>query len=379
MPPALTLTTTAAPLVAAAPAPWPSPGWSGARSAALALLLAALSLLLGACVASKAPSSESSSTDSAALADSGGAEGGAEGGSGPRACSPPDPAPAPTREGHPSDGWRWQKAGPLFEDEGTLAFGDGDLAPTLADTGAGLRLLFTRQRGPEQTLWSSFSDDGLRWSAPVPVTGLGPAGYPSLLAEGDALRLWYGSGGVEAARSDDGVAFTPGGSALRPGAAGGFDTVSLLYPRVAPEDGGALALYYTGFNGQRFAIGRAESSDGGATFVDAALHLERDPSGFDNAAVAMPSPGRAPDDGAPLLWYGGYDTAETDPGPWRVGLLRGGERRVALPLGASGLDAFATRDPAPLPFGDGWLMVYVGMGDDGVYRLLRATSDVCSG
>jgi len=29
-------------------------------------------------------------------------------------------------------------------------------------------------------------------------------------------------------------------------------------------------------------------------------------------------------------------------------------------------------------WGDGWLMIYAGMGDDGVYRLKWATSDVCN-
>ncbi len=72
------------------------------------------------------------------------------------------------------------------------------------------------------------------------------------------------------------------------------------------------------------------------------------------------------------------DTVIADPGPWRVGKLVDGERMLSLPLTESGDEAFSTRDPAVVPWDDGWLMVYVGMGDDGRYRLMSATSDVCS-
>ena len=83
-------------------------------------------------------------------------------------------------------------------------------------------------------------------------------------------------------------------------------------------------------------------------------------------------------DGETHFWYGGYDTVIADPGPWRIGKLVDGERLISLPLTESGDEAFSTRDPAVVPWGDGWLMVYVGMGDDGRYRLMSATSDVCS-
>ncbi len=291
-------------------------------------------------------------------------------------CAPPDPDPAPTREGHPSDGWRWTKQGVLFPDGDPVASGDGDLGPTLVNTGDGLHLVYTRQQGSTQTLWWSTSDDGLVWSSPEAATGIeaGTGDTPSLLHDGDGFRMWYGSGSIDHATSPDGRAFSPTGTVLRTPDAGDFASLSLIYPRAIATDGG-LDLYYTGFDGARFAIGLVESIDDGGIFGVPSLVLERDEEGWDNAAVAMPMPVDL--DGARLLWFGGYDTATTNPGPWRVGLLRGGERRVSLPLAEEGPDAWSTRDPAVVRWGDGWLMVYVGMGDDGVYRLMAASSDVC--
>ncbi len=84
----------------------------------------------------------------------------------PRDCVEPDPDPPATREGHASDGWNWQKHGPLFEDAETLSYTDGDLAPSVVDTGSELVLLFSRKRGTEHTLLVSSSTDGASWSTP---------------------------------------------------------------------------------------------------------------------------------------------------------------------------------------------------------------------
>ena len=52
-----------------------------------------------------------------------------------RDCNRPQTDPEDTWEGHPSDGWDWQKHGALFEDTETLGYTDGDIAPSLVDTG----------------------------------------------------------------------------------------------------------------------------------------------------------------------------------------------------------------------------------------------------
>jgi len=84
-----------------------------------------------------------------------------------------------------------------------------------------------------------------------------------------------------------------------------------------------------------------------------------------------------------LLWYGAYDTSLTNPGPYRVALAtsRDGlafeKHGLTLELGEAGPEAWSTRDPAVLRTSEGWLMIYSGMGDDGRYRLMRATSRTC--
>ena len=188
---------------------------------------------------------------------------------------------------------------------------------------------------------------------------------------------------IEYARSSDGVAFAPQGTALTPGEGGAFDSLSVLYPAplVALDQ---LALLYTGFDGQTYTIGSVNSSDGGESWQRPAqgeLLANGLPEDWDNAAVAQPLSVKSGQTW--MFWYGGYDTSLTNPGPWRVGAAQQagsafGKVGVSLPLSESGHDAWSTRDPAVVPWGDGWLMVYAGMGDDGIYRLLRATSDVCN-
>lgn len=314
---------------------------------------------------SSTPSSHSGSEDTA---DTGEA----------RNCAPPDENPSPTREGHPGDGWRWTSQGDLWPDSDTLDYGDGDLAPAIVAWGDGYRLVFTRKRGAERGLWTSESADGQLWSTPEPLQGLTAVSteYPSLVSDGGVLRMWYGSGSVSYATSTDGVHFDEGDTAIRAGAEGSFDTLSLLYPHVVEISDDNLHLYYTGFDGASYAVGRVESTDNGVSWTSAELVLSLDSSSWDNTAVAMPMVRIAGTE--TLFWYGGYDTSVVNPGPWRIGFLRDGVRTVALPLSESGHDAYSTRDPAVLPWGDGYLMVYVGMGDDGVYRLRWATSDVCS-
>ena len=296
-------------------------------------------------------------------------------------CAAPDASPAPTAAGHPTDGWRWERRGPLLSDDilyggADIAYGDGALAPTLVDTGSGLHLLFLLQQSTGTTLWASTSPDATTWSAPTPVTGLEADGtsYPSLVHDDEGFRLWYGSGSIAWATSDDGIDFTPVETVLRAGDAA-FDALSLLYPHALATETG-VRLYYTGFDGAQYAIGEADCSPEATTCTGEGPILESDPDGWDNTSVGMPEVVEA--GGETHFWYGGYDTVIASPGPWRIGKLVDGERLLSLPLTDSGDEAFSTRDPAVVPWGDGWLMVYVGMGDDGRYRLMSATSDVCS-
>jgi hypothetical protein len=343
-----------------------------ALSLSPSLAFTALALLTACGDATKADPATGDDTGGDAVGDAADTDGTSRG------CSPPDADPTPTADGHPTDGWRWQRQGALFDDD--ILFGgmeagynEGALSPTLVDTGAGLHLMWMVKSGAGTTLWASSSDDADTWSAPTPVTGLDGESYPSLVHDGVGFQLWVGSGSVGHAASIDGIDFTMGETVLRAGAAG-FDAVSLLYPHAVQTDAG-IALWYAGFDGARFAIGQAACDETATTCTGAGPDLERDPEGWDNAAVAMAEVVHHA--GQIHTWYGGYDTVIADPGPWRVGRLEGDERRISLPLTESGVEAWSTRDPAVVPWGDGWLMVYVGMGDDGVYRLVSATSDVC--
>lgn len=333
-----------------------------------ALLLA---LLIACTDPGKAEPDSGPPADTGADEDTDGSEG--------RDCSPPDADPAPTAEGHPTDGWRWQRRGALFDDDTLFAgaevgYNEGALSPTLVDTGAGLHLIWMLKTGVETTLWASTSQDAETWTAPIAVTGLDGESYPSLVHDGAGFQLWVGSGSIAHATSTDGVDFALGETVLRAGGAS-HDTVSILYPHAVQTDAG-IDLWYAGFDGARFAIGRADCDAAATTCAGAGPDLERDAEGWDNAAVAMPEVVHHA--GQVHTWYGGYDTVIADPGPWRIGRLDAdGARRISLPLTESGVEAWSTRDPAVVPWGDGWLMVYVGMGDDGVYRLVSATSDVC--
>lgn len=256
-----------------------------------------------------------------------------------------------------------------------VGYNEGALAPSVVLTDTGLHLLWMHKFGVQSTLWASSSADGQAWTPPERVNGLEEgSSYPSLMHDSGQFQLWYGSGSIAHATSDDGVTFTPTDTVLRAGDAE-FDALSLLYPQAVRTEVG-VDLWYTGFDGARFAIGQADCDANARSCTGAGPVLERRPDDWDNAAVAMPEV--VIHAGEQHIWYGGYDTIIADPGPWRIGRIDGEQRRISLPLTDSGPEAWSTRDPAVVPWNGGWLMIYTAMGDDGIYRLMSATSDVCS-
>jgi hypothetical protein len=331
----------------------------------------------------------------AACGDATARAGAGDDGGGPEAA-PADGAPACdpvasgglSPDGYPLDGWRWQKQGVLWELGDGVAAGDGDLAPSLVAADDGLHLFFTRKQGLTHRIYHAVSADGAAWTAgSAPVAGLGDdpvLAYPAALHEGGRFRLWFGSGSIDLAESADGDSWTvaaPG--VLRAGPSGAFDGLSVLYPAVV-HDAGGVHLYYTGFDGQTMAIGRADAPDG-QSFTRAPENpvLARGAAAdLDNHAVAQPAVVRTAT--GTLLWYGAYDTSRTDPGPYRVALAASTDgavfekRGLTLDLDPDGPDAWSARDPAVLRTADGWLMVYAGLGADSRYRLMRATSQTCA-
>lgn len=300
-------------------------------------------------------------------------------------CSPVAASPVTGPSGCPLDGWSWQRHGVVLEDPSAGAQG-GYIAPAATVVDNTLHLWVTHKQGTTHRIMHCTSSDGQTFSAPRETTGLEGQdiiAYPTVLHRGSEFWMWYGSGSIDHARSSDGDSWTMiATGVLRPGDVGAFDSLSLLYPNVVATDAG-YAMYYTGFDGQSFGIGRAESADGLAwsRSPSAVVIAHGAPADFDNHAAAQPC--AVAGASGVLLWYGGYDTSIANPGPYRIGLAQAADgkafvrRGVTLDLEASGQEAWSTRDPAVVRWNGRWWMAYSAMGDDGRYRIAVATSDTC--
>jgi predicted GH43/DUF377 family glycosyl hydrolase len=323
-----------------------------------------------------------------ALPDAGALPDGGEGGADAGACTPVDPAPPTGPSGYPLDGWAWEKLGVVLEDPSAASSLDGYIAPSAVVVGGALHLFVTRKAGTTHTIHHAESADALTWPAPTACTGLGTndvVAYPSALHDGSGFRLWYGSGSIKTATSQDGIAWTAAPDSVLSASfeSGTFDALSLLYPHVSGAPGGYTMLY-TGFDGAGFAIGRATSADGLAWTRDAhnPILVPGGATSWDNAGAAQPHAEQV--GGKTLLWYGGYDTSQTNPGPYRVGLAEAegdgafSRRGVSLDLGTAGEpDAYTTRDPSVVRWQGAWLMFYVGLDSAYRYRILLARSTTC--
>ena len=99
-------------------------------------------------------------------------------------------------------------------------------------------------------------------------------------------------------------------------------------------------------------------------------------SEYENTAVAQSSIVEH-EDGI-CMWYGGYDTSTTDPGPWRILFassdngLSWNKEGLALDLTSEGEEAYSVREPSVVYWRDKLWMAYVSMGDDSIYRLRLA-------
>ncbi|MBU1431848.1 hypothetical protein KKF91_15005 [Myxococcota bacterium] len=294
--------------------------------------------------------------------------------SGPPDSGPPDSGPpcAPVavvdERGWTHDGWAWEKLGPLaLEVEGDA------LAPSVIPWGAGLRIYFTRQEGAAQSLWTATSEDGLAWTAPRPLEGV-EGSYPSAVALPlGGVRLYFGSGFIERADSEDGVRFGPPSTLLMPSAIPG--ALSLIYPH-ALERGEALWLYFTYFDGQTFRIGRAAGPLSGEGMIISAPTLEAG-APYANRAVGQ---ARVHAYGAGFwMWLGAYDTSLTDPGPWRIASARSDDGLSWSPVGLSvplgegeAPDAWSARDPSVIAWRGALWMFYAGLSPTRRLRLLAA-------
>jgi cysteine-rich repeat protein len=288
------------------------------------------------------------------------------------------------------DTWGWQKQGVVFDPPAwvTNAYGclNCDGAPALVNVNGTLHLFFARL--PEGTssrkLYRSTSTDGENFSTPVAVEGLTGTSHldPTVVHDGTTFHLWYlAASKINYATSTDGQTWTVVAENVVPkGAANEFDEATVRYPTVLPDPAGGWTLWYTGATRfSVFTIGRATSADG-VTWTKTGQVLDRGAgTAFDNAAVAMPRV--IPTGGGFLMWYGGYDLSRTTPGPYRIGAATSANGilwdkvGVSIPLSSTGTESQSVREPAVAQFGSGWVMIYAGLGDDGFYRLHRATSN----
>lgn len=302
-------------------------------------------------------------------------------------CLAVDPDPGVSElSGYLMDGWGWGARSVVLEPPVGTATGLGYRAPALVVVEGKLHLYYAHYLSPtEWVARHATSLDGVVWTDAGPVQGVGSdAGTLAVVYDQGLFRLWHGAGSIEQSTSVDGHKFelVPQ-SSFGPSAQATFDTYSVLHPAVVWSPP-LHTMYYTGFDGQGFAIGSATSADGVVwQRQQSEPVLTKGAAGeFDNAAVAQSAVVQVAS--GFLMWYGGYDTSKTNPGPYRIGLAQSADglvwqkKGVSLELSAQGTDAYSTRDPAVVRHGSGWLMVYVGMGEDMVYRLKSATSAVCN-
>ena len=289
-----------------------------------------------------------------------------------------------------AEGWSFEKLGPVRGLPEPAAAGEGALSPAVVVHGDVLHLWYAEKTAASgyAMMHAESRDGGATFAPPARVTGLAAgtiAAYPSVWLEGDTFQLLYGSGSFKRASSPDGVHFTLAPTSVMTAGTdpARFDGRSILYPSVV-HDAGVATLFFTGFDGQRLRIGRATAGADGRFSPDPPLPVidVGAASAFDNRSVAQPHVARV--GSRWWMWYGGYDTAAANPGPYRIGSASSADgitwekHGVALQLSAQGTDAWSTRDPALVVARGRWLMFYVGMGDDGRYRLHRAASDVCA-
>jgi cysteine-rich repeat protein len=289
------------------------------------------------------------------------------------------------------DSWAWQKGGVLFENPPNVTGGPNcgtcDGAPALVNVNGTLHLFFARlpaTGGYSRKLHHATSTDGVAFSTPVQVTGLSGSSQvdPTVVWDGSLFRLWYLEGSkISHATSPDGATWTMVQSDVLPkGPTGAFDQALVRYPTVLPDDAGGWTLWYTGATpASVYSIGRATSVNGTTWAKSGQVIARGTGSAFDNAAAGAPRVIPLASGGY-LMWYSGYDLSRTNPGPWRIGAASSADGivwdklGVSIPLSTVGTDSRSTREPAVAPFDGGWLMIYVGLGDDGFWRLHRATS-----
>jgi len=250
------------------------------------------------------------------------------------------------------------------------------VAPSLVVFDDTLWLYYSQRDGLSDTVTLIRSEDGLAWSTPEVIDSLSDFSdimHMHVSVSDDGLITHIGGGRIGTAYSTDGIQWNASEIQIVP--SGEFDTLGQLYPTLNDD---ITRMWYTGFNGQSYSIGTAARTNDGWEHQGMVLEANST-SPHENRAVAQMTVMNT-DEGY-RAWYGGYDTSQTDPGPWRIlsAVSNDGfqwrERQLSLDIEDLGEEAWSVREPSVALWNGTLWMAYVGMGDDGEYRLKMATCD----
>ena len=246
-------------------------------------------------------------------------------------------------------------------------------APSLIVVEDQLWLYYSLRNNLNDTIYLTTSPDGEIWEEPKPIFGLEDdfgIKHIHVYNANDTFQAYMGGGVLSTLESEDGLSWTKTNRDIIENA--DFDEWGQLYPS---KENDRDRFWYTGFSGTTYSIGMAEYD--GTSWLNQGAVLEPDQlSEYENSAVAQSTTLHS-DDGI-FMWYGGYDTSNSDPGPWRIlsamsedGLLWN-KQGLALDLTSEGEEAYSVREPSVVFWREGLWMAYISMGEDSIYRLRLA-------
>ncbi len=230
-----------------------------------------------------------------------------------------------------------------------------------------------------QTCWSKYPDN--------PVLKRGGAGefdthqakQPTILLDAGIFKMWYvgrdnSQEQIGYAESQDGIHWIKKGPVLPFGSPGEFDCIHQNTPKVL-KIGADYHLWYSGFDGSYWRIGKAISPDGLSWEKQGVVLEKGNPADFDALFVSAPMVLRL--NSNYFLWYEGFDG-----NIWRIGFAISADgliwqkQGLALELGATNDFDWAGHAHPEVLVHDGLFYLWYS-GFDGIsWRIGGATSSI---
>lgn len=235
-----------------------------------------------------------------------------------------------------TNGLDWEK-----QNNGNLVFEKGDAGkfddasvtyPDVLKIGNTFHMWYTGSDGTNSRIGYATSTDGISWirqNLENAVLDLGTGGkfddygvyHPSVLFDGATFHMWYtgndqGVTRIGYATSADGINWNRqnnDNAVLDLGINGSFDDVHVTYPNVKYQ-GGIFHMWYLGYDGAKYTMGYASSTDGISWDKSAARPIESSTSGFDSGDDIYPGPVLEVNSGELEMFYSGTDGIN-----WRIG------------------------------------------------------------